>query len=77
MLAVGVAAIATRFLPRWLGWLSVVFGAMAVGGGLGVVPNPVTDALWYGGLIGFALWPLPVGITLIVQAVRRRRTARA
>jgi len=73
MLAVGVAAIRTRALPRWLGWLSVVLGAMAVLGGLGVVENPVTPALWYGGLIGFAVWPMLVGITLIVKAIKHRR----
>ena len=48
---------------------------MAIGGGLGVVDNPVTPALWYGGLIGFALWPLPVSVALIVQAVRERRAS--
>jgi hypothetical protein len=70
MLAVGLAAVRTRSLPRWLGWLSIVLGAMAVGGGLGIVDNPVTPALWYGGLIGFAVWPLLVGVTLIVKALR-------
>jgi hypothetical protein len=73
LLAVGVAAVRTRFLPRWLGWLSIALGAMAVGGGLGVVDNPVTPALWYGGLIGFAVWPLVVGVVLAVRAVRARR----
>jgi hypothetical protein len=47
---------------------------MAVGGGLGFVENPVTPALWYGGLLGFAIWPLLVGVTLIVKAVRGRRS---
>ncbi|GIH10799.1 hypothetical protein Rhe02_88660 [Rhizocola hellebori] len=71
MLAVGLAAVRTRFLPRWLGWLSIVLGAMALGGGLGVVDNPVTGALWYAGLIGFALWPLLIGVTLLVKSVKR------
>lgn len=77
MLAVGLAALRTRFLPRWLGWLSVVLGFMAIGGGLGVVDNPVTPALWYGGLIGFAVWPLPVSIALLVKALRERSSSPA
>jgi len=52
-----------------------VLGAMAVGGGMGVVDNRVTPALWYGGLIGFAVWPLPVAIALIVRAVRESRAS--
>jgi hypothetical protein len=75
LLAVGIAAVRTRFLPRWLGWLSGLFGAMAIGGGLGFVENPVTGALWYGGLIGFALWPLPVSIALLTKAIRARRAS--
>jgi hypothetical protein len=71
MLAVGLAAVRTRFLPRWLGWLSIVLGAMAVGGGLGVVDNPVTGSLWYAGLIGFALWPVAIGVTLLVKALKQ------
>jgi hypothetical protein len=67
MLAVGIAAIRTRFLPRWLGWLSAVLGGMAVGAGLGVVENPVTPVLFYGGLLGFAIWPLIVGITILIR----------
>jgi hypothetical protein len=74
MLAVGLAALRTRFLPRWLGWLSVVLGAMAVGGGFGAAGDPVTGALWYGGLLGFAIWPLLVATTLIVKALRARRS---
>jgi hypothetical protein len=35
------------------------------------VDNPVTGALWYAGLIGFALWPLAVGVTLLVKALKR------
>jgi hypothetical protein len=73
MLAVGIAALRTRVLPRWFGWLSVVLGAMAVGGGLSVADDPVTEALWYGGLLGFGIWPLLAGVVLVIKGVRARR----
>lgn len=73
LLAVSMVALRTRFLPRWIGWLGIVLGAMAVGATFSVVPNPVTGALFYAGLFGFALWPLPVGIALTVKAIRERR----
>jgi hypothetical protein len=73
MLAVSLVALRTRFLPRWLGWFGAVLGAMAIGGAFTFTDNPVTGALFYAGLFGFALWPLPVGIVLTVKAIRARR----
>jgi hypothetical protein len=67
LLAVGIAAVKSRVLPKWLGWLSLVFGTMAVGAGLGVVGNSVSQVLFYGGLLGFAIWPLIVGVTVLVR----------
>jgi hypothetical protein len=46
---------------------------MAIGGTFTFTDNPVTDALFYAGLFGFALWPLPAGIVLTARAVRARR----
>jgi hypothetical protein len=63
MLGAGLAALATRFVPRWLGWVAVVVGVVSLAGP--------------GGFIGFfaaPLWMLVVGVML---ALRRGESATA
>jgi hypothetical protein len=75
LLAASVVALRTRFLPRWLGWFGAALGVMAIGAAFSFTDSPITGALFYAGLFGFALWPLPVGVTLLIKAIRERRSA--
>ncbi len=36
-MTIGVAGLRTATLPRWLGWISVAFGLLALAGPLGAV----------------------------------------
>ena len=74
MVASSVAGLRAAFLPRWLSWLGLVFGvAGALGtGGVAVAWKPLALP-WVGGLYGWVLWTLLVGVTL---GLRWRRTGR-
>jgi hypothetical protein len=74
MVASSVAARRAGLLPRWLCWLGLVFGAAGALGTAGVAVAWKPLALpWFGGLVGWVLWTLLVGVTL---GLRWRRTAR-
>jgi hypothetical protein len=68
----GLAAIRTRAVPRWIGWLGV--GVGVVGGWIGafgIVSTTVEDVTAIG-FLGFFVWMLAMGVALL-----RRPRARA
>jgi hypothetical protein len=65
MVAASLAALRAALLPRWLGWLGLAFGAAGALGTAGVAIAWKPLALpWFGGLVGWVLWTLLVGMTL-------------
>jgi hypothetical protein len=56
-LGTGVAALRSATLPKWLGWVSVVFGVMALAGPAGAIAFLVAPA-----------WALVTGIVIIRSA---------
>lgn len=71
--AVALAALQTRFLPRWLGWLGLVVAAASLVGVLGValffMPGIVA---WFAGLLGFVIWTAALAVVLGLRASRNR-----
>jgi TRAP-type C4-dicarboxylate transport system substrate-binding protein len=59
LLATGISVIRSRALPRWLGWVAVVLGAVAV--------SPLGLAT----LVGGGLWILTASVVMGVRAGRR------
>jgi hypothetical protein len=53
LLATGIATLLSPVLPRWLGWVSIVIGVLAVAGPLGMIAFPL-----------FFVWVLVVSILL-------------
>jgi hypothetical protein len=77
-LAVAVVILATRALPRWLGWAAVVIGVLIVVGLLGVFSEesdggPLGFLVFIGFLAGL-LWTLAVSIVILTRS-RRAGTA--
>jgi hypothetical protein len=70
---VSLAALRTRFLPRWLGYAGLVVAAASLLGILGIalffLPGIVA---WFAGLFGFVLWTAAVTGTLGLRALRGR-----
>jgi hypothetical protein len=63
--AFSVAALRTRVVPRWVGWLGVAITVAAALGTAGVTTNSGTlYGFWFGGIFGWLLWYALVGITL-------------
>jgi hypothetical protein len=61
----GLAAVRTRAVPRWIGWLGV--GVGLVGGWIGafgIVSTTVEDVTAIG-FLGFFVWMLAVGVALL------------
>jgi hypothetical protein len=54
MFAVGLAALRYRVIPRWLGWLGIVFAVAGIPTGLG--------------LLSFGLWPILVSVFILIRA---------
>jgi hypothetical protein len=79
MVASSVAGLRAGFLPRWLSWLGLAFGTAGALGTAGVAIAWKPLALpWFGGLAGWVLWTLLVGVTLGLRwrRLRRRREGR-
>jgi hypothetical protein len=57
-LATGIAAIRGRTLPRWLAWITVVFGVLCISGPLGGIAFLITPA-----------WTLALGVVLLRRPV--------
>ena len=71
--AIGVAMLAGRELPRWLGWLAVaacVVQAWALLVLFAGAPAGPLSLVWY---VSIPAWPLVTGVTLFVLAIRTRR----
>jgi hypothetical protein len=76
--AFSIAAIRARLTPRWLGWAGVVVAGSAAVGTAGIVTGwDLLYPFWFGGIFGWTLWVLAVGIALGRQARRARRAAPA
>ena len=63
-LAIGWAGLASRRLPRWAAWISVVVGAVDIVSGTGPAQ------LNLGTLVGFA-WMIMLGVVLLRGPARR------
>jgi hypothetical protein len=75
--AFSVAALRSRVVPRWVGWLGVAITAAAALGTAGVATNSaLLYGFWFGGIFGWVLWYPVVGITLGLRS-RADRRARA
>ena len=74
IVAFSIAALRADLLPRWLCWLGLAFGAFGALGTVGVAVAWKPLALpWFGGLFGWVLWTLLVGVAL---GLRWRRVGR-
>jgi hypothetical protein len=63
MVAVGLVLLRSGLLGAWIGWLSLLLGALTW---LALA----LPALLYAGIFGFALWPLSVSIALVVRGTQ-------
>jgi hypothetical protein len=74
LLGVALAAIATGFLPRWLGWAGLVVAAASLLGVVGVSHGAVVGVVaWFVGLFGFLLWTAALVVVLVLRLARARR----
>ena len=62
--SVGLSVLRTGVLPRWMGWVAIALGVLALAGPIGFVAVP-----------GAALWVLVSSIMLSVRARRATATA--
>lgn len=67
LIGTGVLVLRTRRLGAWFGWLSVVLGVLCAAA---LLPIP---GVLYGGIFGFALWPLLLSVAEVIAALRSRR----
>jgi hypothetical protein len=74
MVTFSIAALRAGLLPRWLCWLGLAGSVAGVIGtaGLALAWKPLALP-WFGGLFGWMLWTLMVGLVL---GLRRRRMSR-
>jgi hypothetical protein len=72
--AFSLAALRAAIVPRWLAWLGLAVAASGAVGtaGVAVASQPVSTA-WFGGIFGWVVWTVAVGIALGVRWVRVRR----
>jgi hypothetical protein len=66
--AAGVAILRDREMPRWLGALGLLVAFALLVDGLWVVGGEFTgvfEVLWFGGLIGFAVWIVAASVWMI------------
>jgi hypothetical protein len=60
-----VAILTTRALPRWIGWLGLLVGALVGWFGLLSPASPVISSISNIGFIGFFVFMLSMGIALL------------
>jgi hypothetical protein len=65
-----VAILTTRALPRWIGWLGLLVGALAGWLGLLSPASSVISAISSIGFIGFFVFMLSMGIALLLRRSR-------
>jgi ABC-type uncharacterized transport system permease subunit len=61
----GIVALTTRALPRWIGWLGLLVGALAGWLGLFSPASSVISSIANIGFIGFFVFMLTMGIALL------------
>jgi hypothetical protein len=72
--AFSLAALRTRMVPRWIGWLGAAITVAAALGTAGVAANSgILYGFWFGGAFGWLLWYPIVGIALAIRTRTRRR----
>jgi hypothetical protein len=72
--AFSLAALRTRVVPRWIGWLGMAITVAAALGTAGVTTNSgLLYGFWFGGIFGWLLWYAIVGITLGLRTRADRR----
>jgi hypothetical protein len=71
--AFSMAALRAHLLPRWVGWAGVAIAVSGAVGTIGIVSawRPLYP-FWFGGIFGWVLWILAVGVVLGLRARRRR-----
>jgi hypothetical protein len=70
-----VAVLRTAVVPRWIGWLGAAITVAAALGTVGVTTNTKPlYGFWMGGIFGWVLWCLIVGVALGLRARAYRRT---
>jgi hypothetical protein len=70
--SVSLAAIRTRFMPRWIGHVGLVVAAGCAVSLAGIAwVNPVSTTGFFVGLLGFFLWTLMTAVALCVRGLRR------
>jgi hypothetical protein len=76
MVAFSIAALRTGLVPRWLCWLGLAVGTAGALGtaGLTVAWKPLALP-WFGGLFGWMLWTLMVGLVLGLRRYRMSRNS--
>jgi uncharacterized protein DUF4386 len=61
----GWAALRTRAVPRWIGWLGLVTGVFAGWLGLLSPASSLIDGITFIGFVGFFIWIAAMGIALL------------
>jgi LytS/YehU family sensor histidine kinase len=60
-----VAVLRTRALPRWIGWLGILVGALAGWLGLLSPASGVVESISSIGFIGFFVFMLSMGVAIL------------
>jgi hypothetical protein len=59
------AALRTRAVPRWIGWVGLVTGVFAGWLGLFSPASSVIDGITFVGFVGFFVWIAAMGVALL------------
>jgi hypothetical protein len=72
--AFSLAALRARLVPRWLAWAGLVVAGSGAVGTIGVAVGSVPLAsAWFGGIFGWVVWTVAVGVALGGRWLRVRR----
>jgi hypothetical protein len=72
--AFSLAALRARIVPRWLAWAGLAVAGSGAVGVLAVAVGSVPLATaWFGGLFGWIVWTVAVGVALGARWLRVRR----
>ena len=69
------AALKTRAVPRWIGWVGLVSGGVAGWLGLLSPASSVIDDVTFIGFVGFFVWMAAMGVALLRRPPRATEDA--